>query len=218
MDLLKSVDAYCERVGAGYWAEPVNTVTNLAFLIAAVLIWPRVRGLGLGRTLAAVLAVIGVGSWLFHTHAQVWAGMADTVPILIFVLIYIFAANRDFWHMPPRWAAAATVLFFPYAALMVPLFRMLPGLGASAGYAPVPLLIAIYALLLRRRAPETARGLGIGAAILAVSIIFRSLDAPLCTAWPPGTHFVWHLLNATMLGWMIEVYRRHMLAEPGARR
>jgi hypothetical protein len=24
-----------------------------------------------------------------------------------------------------------------------------------------------------------------------------------------GTHFLWHLLNAVMLGWMINVYVRH---------
>ena len=218
MDWVQTVDGYCERIGPEYWAEPVNAVTNLGFLIAAAVMWPRVRGLPFGRLLAGVLAVIGVGSWLFHTHAQVWAGVADTVPILIFVLIYIYAASRDFWRMPPGWAFGATLLFFPYAAATLPLFRMVPGLGSSAGYAPVPLLIAIYAVLLRRRAPATAKGLGIGVAILTLSITFRSLDEPLCAAWPLGTHFVWHLLNATMLGWMIEVYRRHMLAEGSPRR
>jgi hypothetical protein len=30
-----------------------------------------------------------------------------------------------------------------------------------------------------------------------------------------GTHLFWHLLNAVMLGWMIEIYRRHVL-EGGA--
>jgi hypothetical protein len=33
-----------------------------------------------------------------------------------------------------------------------------------------------------------------------------------------GTHFLWHILNALMLGWMIEVYRRHRLAAAGAHR
>jgi hypothetical protein len=76
----------------------------------------------------------------------------------------------------------------------------------------VPLLIAIYAVLLRRRAPDTARGLAIGAGILVLSLVMRSLDEPLCNAIPVGTHFWWHILNATMLGWMIEVYRRHRQA------
>lgn len=218
MEWGRAVDAYCERVRPEYWAEPVNALTNLAFVIAAAVMWPLVRGLPLARLLTLVLAAIGVGSWLFHTHARAWAGVADTVPILNFVLIYIFAAHRDFWHQSTGRAFVATLLFFPYAALTLPVFRMVPGLGSSAAYAPVPLLIAIHALLLRRRAPATARGLGIGAAVLTVSITFRSLDEPLCALWPLGTHFVWHLLNATMLGWMIEVYRRHMLADGSPRR
>jgi hypothetical protein len=70
--------------------------------------------------------------------------------------------------------------------------------------------------MLSRRAPSTARGLAVGAGILTVSLTFRTLDQPLCAVWPKGTHFLWHILNATMLGWMIETYRRHMLAAPRA--
>jgi hypothetical protein len=73
-------------------------------------------------------------------------------------------------------------------------------------------LILFYAWLLRRRAPATARGLVAGAAILIVSLTFRTLDEPLCGAFPLGTHFLWHVLNAVMLGWMIEVWLRHRQA------
>jgi hypothetical protein len=76
----------------------------------------------------------------------------------------------------------------------------------------VPLLILVYAVLLRRRLPQVARGLAIGAGLLIASLTFRTLDLPLCGAVPFGTHFMWHILNGLMLGWMIEVYRRHMVA------
>ena len=218
MDWMQEINAYCERTDAGYWAEPVNALTNLAFVIAAAVMWPRVRGLPLGQALCCVLAVIGVGSWLFHTHAQVWSALADVIPILIYVLLYIYTANRAYWRMRPWPALGVTALFFPYAAALVPLFQMVPGLGSSAAYAPVPLLIAIYAVLLRRRLPEVARGLAIGVVILVLSLVARTLDQPLCYIIPGGTHFLWHILNAVMLGWMIEVYRRHMLAGAGARR
>ncbi len=86
---------------------------------------------------------------------------------------------------------------------------MLPGLGSSAGYMPVPVLILGYAWLLRHRAPGTARGLAIGAGLLLLSLTFRTLDGPLCGVLPLGTHFLWHVLNGVMLGWMILVYVRH---------
>ncbi len=211
---MSEIDGYCERLDSSYWAEPVNAITNLAFLIAAFIMWRRVcdQRMPLARVLVMILAAIGVGSFLFHTHAQVWAAIADTTPILLFILVYIFAVNRDVWGLG-KWAALGlTALFFPYAFLTIPIFQLIPGLGSSAGYAPVPLLILIYAYLLRLRDPDTARGLALGAAILVVSIIFRALDETVCGVWPIGTHFMWHILNAVMLAWMIEVYRRHRLA------
>jgi hypothetical protein len=211
----KAVDVYCERTGPDYWAEPVNAVTNLAFILAAVVMWRRSADVPSARALCAVLFVIGVGSYLFHTHAQVWAGLADVAPIGGFILLYLFAIHRDAVGLKNWSALGATALFLPYAAMMVPVFRLVPGLGGSAAYAPVPLLILIYAAFLRRSVPALARGLALGAGILIVSLSFRTLDAPLCAQWSVGTHFMWHLLNALMLGWMIEVYRRCRLGKAG---
>jgi hypothetical protein len=220
MDWTRQIDGYCERLDPSYWAEPLNAVTNAAFVLAAFIMWRRLRGghMPLATGLAAILAIIGIGSYLFHTHATVWASTADVVPIMAFILLYLFAANLHYWRLPAWQALGLTALFLPYAAATVPLFALVPGLGSSAGYAPVPLLIAVYAVMLRRRAPRTARGLAIGVAILVASLAFRSLDQPLCAILPVGTHFMWHILNAVMLGWMIEVYRRHMLAAPQAAR
>lgn len=219
MDWSRQIDGYCERLGPSVWAEPVNALTNMAFLLAAVLMWRRLRGadLPLARLMVAILAAIGVGSFLFHSFATVWAAMLDVLPILMFIQVYLYAANRDFWRLP-RWGALLlTVGFFPYAAALVPVFAAIPGLGSSAAYAPVPLLILVYGVLLRGRAPAVSNGLIVGAAILALSLTFRALDGPLCRTLPVGTHFLWHVLNAVMLGWMIEVYRRHMLAGRPAR-
>jgi len=206
------IDAYCERMSAAYWAEPVNALTNFAFLLAALILWTRSAGLPLARALCSMLAVIGVGSWLFHTHANGLTAALDVAPILGFILIYCFAVNRDVLNLGGWRPWAATLGFIPYAALTVPLFARIEALGSSAGYAPVPVLILVYAALVRRRAPATARGLAVGAAILIVSLFFRTIDGAVCPRFPPGTHFLWHLLNALMLGWMIEVYCRHRLA------
>ena len=213
MDLTQQLDGYCERLDPGYWAEPVNAITNAAFLIAAFVMWQRVRGQGvpLAMALVWILAAIGVGSYLFHTHAQVWSAIVDVTPILVFILVYIFAINRDVLRLGTLKALGLTALFFPYAAATVPLFAMLP-IEDSAGYAPVPLLILIYAYGLRKREPELARGFVIGAVILIASLTARTLDEPLCEVIPGGTHFLWHILNGVMLGWMIEVYRRFMRA------
>ncbi|WP_439155026.1 ceramidase domain-containing protein [Yoonia sp.] len=211
MDWFAQIDGYCERLHASYWAEPVNAVTNLSFIIAAAIMWPRSAGLPIARALCLILFAIGVGSYLFHTHATAWAALADVAPIGLFILTYLFAINRDAVLMRTSWAFLATLLFFPYAALMVPVLNQIPFLQISNFYWTVPVLLVVYAVFLRHQA-ELARGFLAGAAILTASITFRSLDARLCDALPIGTHFLWHVLNGVMLGWMIEVYRRHMLA------
>ncbi|MDJ1007819.1 MAG: ceramidase domain-containing protein [Paracoccaceae bacterium] len=213
MDWFQQVDIYCERTDFSYWSEPLNALTNLFYLIGAI--WAAMRNrepeLGIARTLAVLLGCIAVGSFLFHTHATQWAATADVTPIGLFILTYLFAVNRDVMGM--RWwvAAGATLLFLPYAAALVPVLDRLPFFQISNFYWTVPILIAAYAPFVARRAPETARGMLIGAGILTVSITLRSLDLILCEVWPVGTHIFWHTLNAIMLPWMIEVYRRHRL-------
>ena len=210
MDWTRAIDAYCERTDPSYWSEPVNAVTNLAFIVSAIVMWRRCAERTGGRVLAAILFAIGVGSWLFHTHATPWAAMADTMPILLFTLVYIFLANRDFWGWPVWGAGLGALAYIPYTAVLTPVFEALPFSTISSFYWPLPVLIFAYAALLRRRAPELARNLAIGAGILCVSLTARSLDEPLCAAIPLGTHFLWHILNAVMLGWMIETWRRHV--------
>ena len=77
-------------------------------------------------------------------------------------------------------------------------------------------MIAVYGVLLCNRYPETAKGLLVGSGMLTLSLTFRSVDEMVCRAMPLGTHFMWHILNGVMLGWMIEVYRRHRLAADAA--
>lgn len=208
MDWTRAIDAYCERTDASYWSEPVNAATNAAFLVAAVVMWRRSGGDAGARVLAAVLFAIGVGSYLFHTHARAWAATADTLPILAFTLAYIFLANRRFLGWPVRAAGLGAAAYVPWTMALTPVFGALPFFGISSFYWPLPLLIFLYAVFLRRRLPRVAGGLALGAAILCVSLAARSLDGMVCAAFPIGTHFLWHILNAVMLGWMIEVMRR----------
>jgi len=204
--MFEQVIAYCERSDFSYWAEPVNALTNVAFMLAAVYVWPKTAGLPLARLLTAILAMIGVGSFLWHTHATGWASLADVLPILMFILVYIFAATRAYLGASARVAGVITLGFFPYAFGFQALFRgVLP--GANALYASVAVLILAYGLWLARSA--TGRGLLIGATILCASLGFRMADAAVCASFPIGTHFMWHILNGIMLGWMILVYCRH---------
>ena len=92
---------YCERAqDPSFWAEPLNAVTNAAFLIAAavclVIALRARRADGPVLWLIAVMAAIGVGSFLFHTYAETWAALADVIPIGIFILSFFVLSMRCF--------------------------------------------------------------------------------------------------------------------------
>ena len=218
MDWMQQFDDYCERTDFTFWSEPLNAVTNLAFLIAAIIMWRRTKGLWMGRLLSVFVGFISVGSFLNHTFATVWAGAADTIPISIFILATLFATNLHVVGMKLWQAGLATLGFFPFAAMVLPVLGRIPFVEISGFYWTVPIMLLGYGLFLRSGAPVTAKGYFVCAGLLSLSIIVRSLDMILCEIWPPGTHFFWHLINGVMLASMIEVYRRHMLAAAGPER
>ena len=213
------VDGYCERVEPGFLGEPLNAVTNLAFLAAAFIVWNRAAGRGnaIIRVLAVILALVGIGSFLFHTFATAWSGTLDVFFIAVFVLVYLFAANRHYLGMPVIFALGATALFFPYAgAATWSIHKIIPSLGANAAYLSIALLILVYSAMLWRRLPDVSRGLAVGGSLLCVSIAFRAIDEPLCAINPMGTHMIWHILNGFILAYMATVLQRRLEAAEAA--
>lgn len=213
MDWMAQIDAYCERTDFTFWSEPLNAGTNVLYLIGGIFMLLRVwrSGLPLASLLSIMLILISIGSFLFHTTATAWAAAADTAPIGLFILIYLFGVNRDFLGWLWWQAGLLTAGYLPYAAVAVPLLERVPFLRISDFYWTVPILLLVYAPFVARHRRETALGMVAGALLLSVSITVRSFDETLCEIWPWGTHFIWHSLNAIMLPYMIEVYRRHML-------
>ena len=93
MDWLTDIDLYCERVSPEFWAEPLNAISNLSFVIAALWGGLSARKRGEFDTSTKVLcllgALIGLGSFLFHTLANLWSSFADVIPIWSFVALYM---------------------------------------------------------------------------------------------------------------------------------
>ena len=219
------IDAYCERLGAGFWAEPFNAVSNLAFLLvaaAALLAWLRADATAGRRRrdlaslfLLSLVGVIGIGSFLFHTFANRWSSLADVIPITLFIACYLGVALYRFIGLP-RWVAALLVLAFFASAFLAGDF-LTQRVGSSSGY--VPPALALYAiglaLAFRRRSPAR-RMLG-AAVVFTASIGLRMADMPLCAAHPLGTHFLWHILNAATLGLLLSAVIRHGV-RPGQHR
>lgn len=219
------IRAYCERSDASFWAEPFGAASNAAFLVAAAAVgWRAARARdGMCLTFAGLIAVIGIGSFLFHTLAVQWAMLADVVPIALFVVAYFALALRRFLGLGVAATVPLTLAFAFADVALTPFLESVTGLplapmtNGSLDYLPAFLaLLGVAACLAGRRADParaTAASLALVALLFLLSLGFRTLDRVACPVIPIGTHWLWHLLNAAVLGELVMIALRH-----GARR
>jgi hypothetical protein len=216
---------YCERgTNEALLAEPINAISNIAFLLAALIglqlvLWRPPEERSPDHFLLPVLVLfIGLGSLAFHLYADQVTALADVVPITVFMLVYLgFALNR-FLGVPPAWTVLAVIGFAAIIAITMQVqcsagaIGLLgpdvqgakPCLNGSLFYLPALVALIVVGLVLSERGHRAAPYLLWAAAILAVSITLRSLDLALCDqvvieGRKVGTHFAWHVLNALAL-------------------
>jgi hypothetical protein len=198
--MLQTVDLYCERTSSDFWSEPVNALTNGFFLVGAWFGWRRSSTLGTNSrgvwALLALMCIIGVGSFLFHTLATNWSRICDVIPILLFQLVYIWLYCREIARI--RFGRVlAIVLVYVAAAITGRLFPQV--LNGSMIYAPsMVALIALGAYHFSTHRIERYVALGATGLFMA-SLVFRTVDNALCANFPLGSHFMWHVCNALVL-------------------
>ncbi|MEX1059758.1 MAG: ceramidase domain-containing protein [Methyloceanibacter sp.] len=225
MTLGEHVFLYCERgTNEALLAEPINAISNVAFLLAALIglqlvLWRPPEERSPDHFLLPVLVLfIGLGSLAFHLYADQVTALADVVPITVFMLVYLgFALNR-FLGVPPAWTVLVVIGFAAMVAITMQVqcsagaIGLLgpdvqgakPCLNGSLFYLPALVALIVVGLLAEERDHRAAPYLLWAAAILAVSITLRSLDIALCDkvvieGRKVGTHFAWHVLNALAL-------------------
>lgn len=200
MNWSQPVDLYCERLDPSFWAEPLNALTNLAFLIAAAVALAQWRRAGDKDwpvlVLIGVTFAIGIGSFIFHTVATRGASLFDTIPIAVFIYGYLLLALRRLLDLPTPVALGVLAAFAVVGALEA---RLVPAGTLNGSHAYLPALAALVVVGLLCQLPRPRRLLLLAAAVLALSIVCRSIDRTVCAALPIGTHFLWHMLNGVVL-------------------
>jgi hypothetical protein len=213
---------YCERGGdPTFWAEPLNAISNGAFIIAGLIAaWqlarsPR-RDMALWEWLMVALVIcIGIGSFMFHTYATVWAIPFDTIPISLFMLAYLGYALRRFAGAPWIVVIVALVGFFYSVKYMQgvqcsnELLPMTRGAGkrcfnGTLGYTPALAALLLVGTLLLVQGHRAAGYLFAAAFLFLAAMTFRTVDYEVCL-WAVragrgvGSHFLWHTFNGLVV-------------------
>jgi hypothetical protein len=222
MDWGAKIYNYCERgQDHAFWAEPLNAVSNAAFIVAALVATIQFlrqpadrRGLAEGGLILLVY-VIGIGSFLFHTYATRWAALADTAPIGLFMLAYFAYVLRQYLRLNWVWTLLGVGLFIVslrYAGSIECRPELLPitaqagkrCLNGTMGYTPAFIALALMSLVLAAARHPAWKYLAAAALVFLASMTFRTLDIEICALThlggrAVGTHFLWHVLNAVTL-------------------
>ena len=171
LDLNQPVDEYCERTSAAFWAEPVNALSNIAFIIAGYLIlklylrYRNDRNEKISRgfwilLLIGLVFIVGMGSFFFHTFATLWSLILDVVPIMVFGFIYIGVALKRILNLTYFKSGIFLGLF---GVLFFNMDRILPhdSLNNSGTYLPYLVVVSVFAIILSYKKDPNAKSFSI---------------------------------------------------------
>lgn len=207
----------CERVDDGALVEPVSAVTSFAFVVAAAVVVLAHRGTrrtdrtpthtststttsttpAVPWAYVALVAGIGLGSFVQHGPDPAWSDPAHDLPLLAtlcFLAADGVAALTGRARRRPWWVV-------PTAVLMVPVV-LWPRPGDLAQVA-VTVVAGLLLLARARREPAARRRVAGALALLAVGGLVGTLSrtgGPLCD--PDSLlqgHALWHVLAAAAL-------------------
>lgn len=217
------VDIYCERLDPSFWSEPVNALTNIFFIMAAYLLYrdykvmerqaPNSGSRGIVLSIA-LIAAIGVGSFLFHTYATRWALMTDIWPINIFMLTAVALYLRQLMGCSVAMTTLKAGLFL-VASLAASQYIPADFINGSGGYLPAMAMLGIFIFAAKKQGKEEVQAsLASALVVFIVSLILRSLDMRACESLPVGLHFMWHILNSLVLYHVVQGLLRNRGFEP----
>ncbi len=206
--LHRVAESDCEHVGRGLLAQPANTLSSLAYVLAgAMLLLRALAGRPSARLAPAVYAItaigVGIGSAAFHGPMPAWGRFAHDLSIAV-VLAFVIGYDAAF----ARHAGVSTGLavFGGIAGSCAVVLALSPDAGNALDAVLVAGAVATEIGAARSPAGSATidgRVWIVAAGVLAIGVLLNALgrtDAPLCEPDSPAQlHAVWHVLTAFVL-------------------
>lgn len=194
----KSVVEYCERIGESFLSEPLNLISNIAFFLSAFFVYrlfktKKVKGLSYWL-LFFLLLLIGVGSTLWHSFRNPYTLALDAIPSFILLLSITYILFRKLLNNNLK-ALLLVLAFFLFQVEASYIFPQVMN-GSIRHFVNACILIVLSSIVYKRN-PVVRKELVAAITLYILAILFRSIDNFACPYFPVGTHFLWHVLNAT---------------------
>ncbi|MBK26156.1 MAG: hypothetical protein CME70_19315 [Halobacteriovorax sp.] len=185
------------------WATVLNVWSNITIIIASLLCIGYVAKKNpidkLSMFFAGLTGLIGIGSTIYHVYGTTWAQLTDIVPVWTFMVTYTGAAMYYMLGWSKRMTTLCMILFMTSLAATGVFHIEAP----AVPWIPGAVMLWIFYIVLSRKGAAVAYGMRNAAACFTVAIPVKTLDPYACMHAVIGTHWVWHIIIAVMLTYLV---------------
>ena len=176
---------YCERTSITIFDEPVNTVSNLAFILCGLyLIFKKKKK---SSIFPYLIIFIGIGSFLYHLKPTPLFATLDVLAIVLFIFFYNYYLNKKVFLNSIIHSIFSSILLILVSFYFGKL--LMDTILATSSFYVILLIYMICMLIFLNKKPK--KSYFTGAIILFfISIFFRSLDQYTCKYLSFGSHFI----------------------------
>ena len=198
---------WCEETLCSWISEPANTWSNLAYFMAAILLfkWTRKSDQAVLRYLPFAMFLMGLGSYIYHMSNNYFSQIIDFVGMYIYIYwLAILNMMRLGWVKTMKSALGYYLAFIVVNTIALHLMY-LAGIKFQLLVLIAGIFIVFLEFLLKDKKTKETNYNYLKAALLllvvAESFSLMDLNRIICfptNHWFQG-HAIWHLISATGL-------------------
>tara|TARA_B100001778_G_C18496463_1_gene587556 strand:- start:372 stop:983 length:612 start_codon:yes stop_codon:yes gene_type:complete len=193
---------FCEANSWLMMMQPLNTLSNLIYLVLAIWLWndssARLHRYG--------LLLITVCSSIWHATAIAWTFWLDITGIVIWISLFVMdiasARKASIISLMPYLVGGllGSVLTGKLLEAWLPMHS-----GAFIPFVVVMIGMVFHPAIASKAKPYCA----ISAITMTGALVTREIDLPMCTIFATGSHWLWHVLSAFAVIGPVMLLRYH---------
>ena len=152
--LIGEASRWCERVSGGLFREPLNTLSNLGFMVSGLyMFWiicndkqdssnPFIGITPISMLYASVVIFLGPGSMLMHGTNTNWGGWADNLSMIMFIILpWLY----NIYSMS-NWTPKKLISIYISIVLIYSIWRWFTGWGLGINFNLFGVSIGLWAI------------------------------------------------------------------------
>lgn len=196
---------YCENLQNAIVSQPVNIISNLAFFVAALILFFELKNKNKGtlqlKIFIILIGLIGIGSIIWHIYPNDITIYFDVFPIVLFSLIFAYylilkiTGNKKYAKI----GLGALLIYISICSIILRNYFHSKFVNGAYEYLLLILLFVMILIYCYFKKSPLFKYLLILSILFTVALFFRQIDLIICGHRRSGTHFLWHIINSVAI-------------------